>query len=125
MSSINSYLVALNFQSDDFAMSLNEALFNDNGQCGYILKPKILRDLLLDFNPNEDPDKLMKKESFLLLKIKIISAQYLPAPENNTEMSTYVKISIHGIPSDNFEIKTHSIKGGCSPLWDEVLNDLP
>jgi hypothetical protein len=40
-------LVALNFQTDgilkltiDFAMELNDALFNMNGGCGYVLKPQ-------------------------------------------------------------------------------------
>lgn len=37
-------LVALNFQTGDLSMSLNHARFLDNKQCGYILKPAILRD---------------------------------------------------------------------------------
>ena len=36
--------VALNFQTSDLPMSLNHARFSDNNQCGYILKPAILRD---------------------------------------------------------------------------------
>lgn len=40
----NRFLVALNFQTGDLAMSLNQARFSDNHQCGYILKPPILRD---------------------------------------------------------------------------------
>jgi hypothetical protein len=37
-------LVALNFQTGDISMSLNHGRFTDNNQCGYILKPAILRD---------------------------------------------------------------------------------
>lgn len=37
-------LVALNFQTGDISMSLNHGRFTDNNQCGYILKPAILRE---------------------------------------------------------------------------------
>ena len=37
-------LVALNFQTGDVSMSLNHGRFSDNKQCGYILKPAILRE---------------------------------------------------------------------------------
>lgn len=39
-----SSLVALNFQTGDISMSLNHGRFTDNKQCGYILKPAVLRD---------------------------------------------------------------------------------
>jgi hypothetical protein len=66
------FIVALNFQTEDLSMLLNTAMFNDNGQSGYILKvifvnkillkflflkilkPLILRDTSLSFDPNED-----------------------------------------------------------------------
>jgi len=38
------FVVALNFQTGDISMSLNHGRFTDNNQCGYILKPAILRD---------------------------------------------------------------------------------
>lgn len=37
-------IVALNFQTGDVSMSLNHGLFSGNNQCGYILKPAILRE---------------------------------------------------------------------------------
>jgi len=36
-------LIALNFQADDRPLMLNRAMFKQNGGCGYVLKPKILR----------------------------------------------------------------------------------
>ncbi len=36
--------MALNFQTGDVSMSLNHGRFTDNNQCGYILKPAILRE---------------------------------------------------------------------------------
>jgi len=38
------FVVALNFQTGDVSMSLNHGRFTDNNQCGYILKPAILRE---------------------------------------------------------------------------------
>ena len=35
-------MVALNFQTFDAAMSLNAAMFAQNGACGYVLKPEAL-----------------------------------------------------------------------------------
>ena len=119
--------MALNFQKLDLPMALNEAMFNDNGQCGYILKPDILRDRSLGFNPNEDKfsvekNKSNRKKSFEILNLKIISAQNLPSPEDGTQMKTFVKINVHGIPSDNAEYKTAIKSMGLAPLWDEQFN---
>ena len=36
-------LVALNFQKPDLFMHLNQGFFRNNGGCGYILKPKVMR----------------------------------------------------------------------------------
>jgi hypothetical protein len=38
------FVVALNFQTGDVSMSLNHGRFSDNNQCGYILKPAVLRN---------------------------------------------------------------------------------
>ncbi len=67
-------IAALNFQTKDTAMSLNRALFADNGNCGYVLKPEILTNPSLHFNPN-DPNTMKNKK---VIEIKVISAQRLP-----------------------------------------------
>jgi hypothetical protein len=36
-------LVALNFQTPDIGMQLNQGWFEHNGGCGYLLKPDIMR----------------------------------------------------------------------------------
>jgi phosphatidylinositol phospholipase C delta len=43
------FIVALNFQTGDVSMSLNHGRFTDNNQCGYILKPAILRESNVSF----------------------------------------------------------------------------
>ncbi len=51
--------MALNFQTGDVSMSLNHGRFTDNNQCGYILKPAILRESNVDFFSNErEPRKV-------------------------------------------------------------------
>ncbi len=37
-------LVALNYQKPDDPMMINSGFFNNNGNCGYVLKPDFLRD---------------------------------------------------------------------------------
>jgi Ca2+-dependent lipid-binding protein len=95
-------------------------LFNDNGQCGYVLKPSILREPLLGFNPYDLTTMKNKK----LLEIKVISAQQLPPPVG-TEIikdiiDPYVLINILGVPADRSEKRTKTVKdNGFSPLWYE------
>lgn len=65
----------MNFQTFDSANDLNEALFQDNGQSGYVLKPRILRDPSLRFNPTD----ISTMKNRVKFRIKIISAQNLPS----------------------------------------------
>lgn len=46
-------LVALNYQTGDKSMQLNQARFLLNGSCGYVLKPEILLDPNFDVFKNE------------------------------------------------------------------------
>jgi Ca2+-dependent lipid-binding protein len=99
-------------------MCLNEALFKDNGGCGYVLKPEILTNPSLKFdptNPNSTPNKKC-------IEIKIISAQNLPMNEDIVKdiSDPYVVVSIFGIPADSAEKKTARIKdNGFNPSWNE------
>ena len=43
--------VALNYQTPDKPNQYNRALFTINGNCGYVLKPRFLRDAALMYNP--------------------------------------------------------------------------
>ena len=36
-------MIALNFQTNGLSMQMNQTLFEENGQCGYVLKPACLR----------------------------------------------------------------------------------
>lgn len=101
-------------------MSLNEALFADNGGCGYVLKPDILREPSLGFNPL-DTDTMKNKK---ILEIKLISAQQLPSFQKSSIIKDiidpYVEISIHGVPADNKRLVSRVVKdNGYNPIWNE------
>lgn len=48
--------VALNFQTAGEGMDLNDGLFRQNGNCGYVLKPRFMRVAEKRFDP-ETPHK--------------------------------------------------------------------
>lgn len=60
-------LVALNFQTDDSAMTVNDGRFRENGCCGYVHKP-----------PSVSPQFNTDRE--MLLQIKVLSGSVLPKP---------------------------------------------
>ncbi|KAG9345855.1 hypothetical protein JZ751_009011 [Albula glossodonta] len=62
----SSMAMALNFQSLGLPMDLNNGRFQDNGGCGYILKPNFLRSPETSFDPNFPPPDL--KPSHVLMK---------------------------------------------------------
>jgi hypothetical protein len=63
-----SQTVALNSQAEDTAMLLNDSKFRENGNCGYVLKPKYM------ISPVDPADPGIQ------LIVHIISAQNLPKP---------------------------------------------
>lgn len=82
-------MVALNWQSLDRGMMLNEGMFA--GEDGYVLKPDGFRSSSL----TEQKVPLRKR---LYLKIKLLCAQGLPVPARDGKISNikpYVKIQLH------------------------------
>jgi len=57
-------MVALNYQTPDKPMQLNEAMFMQNGKCGYVLKPKSM--FSENFNPYEKPATIEDTEPLTL-----------------------------------------------------------
>lgn len=70
---VGSQMIALNYQTPDKPMQLNQAKFRDNGACGYILKPQLM--LMDNFDPN-DPSTL-KNVQKMLITIRVIGARHL------------------------------------------------
>ena len=59
--------MALNFQTDDSAMTINDGRFRENGCCGYVHKP-----------PSDYPQISTSRK--ILLQIKVLSGSVLPKP---------------------------------------------
>uniref|UniRef100_A0A3P9JU53 Phosphoinositide phospholipase C n=1 Tax=Oryzias latipes TaxID=8090 RepID=A0A3P9JU53_ORYLA len=117
-------IVALNFQTPGEQMDLNQGRFQQNGLCGYVLKPPFMCQ----------PDSTFNPENFgggpghrpILLTIQVISAQQLPKPKREKPRSIVdpqVWVEIHGVPIDNNKQKTHYVKNnGLNPRWNCTFN---
>lgn len=77
--------VALNFQSLGLSMDLNDGRFQDNGGCGYVLKPWVLMSSERSFDPSCSQHGL--KPTNLLLKVQ------RRAPNNPLRVDLWIKVS--------------------------------
>uniref|UniRef100_A0A646QFE3 Phosphoinositide phospholipase C n=1 Tax=Hemiscolopendra marginata TaxID=943146 RepID=A0A646QFE3_9MYRI len=111
-------IVALNYQTRDFAMMVNEAKFQDNGECGYLLKPEFLRD---DSISSRVRNKFNKKT----LTLQILSGTCLPKPRRLSTgeiIDPYVIVDILGHPDDQKTFKTNYVhNNGFNPVWTETF----
>lgn len=112
-------LVALNYQTPCREMHLNQGLFQDNGFCGYVLKPEFLRQKDVTFNP-QGPFS-----SFETISIRIISGHQLPYKQEwklHSERNYQVYVQFEGVEADVQCQKTDPVKNnGFYPRWNEVL----
>ncbi|KAI3371179.1 hypothetical protein L3Q82_023810, partial [Scortum barcoo] len=116
---VGSQLVALNFQSLGLPMDLNDGRFQDNGGCGYVLKPAVLRSSQRSFDPNGR----QRSHTPIDLLLKVISGSNLPLPRSGKALDPFVRVEIHGIPSDSQKKNTHTIKNNSlSPHWEANMN---
>ncbi|XP_056655284.1 1-phosphatidylinositol 4,5-bisphosphate phosphodiesterase zeta-1 isoform X3 [Monodelphis domestica] len=107
-------MVALNFQTPGVPMDLYNGKFLDNGGCGYLLKPEILRNPKLNFSPSE-----FKHYNPTILSIRLISGFQLPSTYWNNSL---VLIEIYGIPDDQTKQQTHVIRRNAfDPRWNETF----
>lgn len=117
-------MVALNHQTKDRSMQFNEALFEQNGGCGYVLKPPcLLKDA--DFNPK----RVGTQPTVTCLQVTIISAQELPKPANGVLgdrgeiIDPYVEIEIDGCNIDRSIKKTSVVDdNGFNPVWNQTFS---
>lgn len=77
-------MVALNWQTYDLGMQMNEAMFaSGSDSCGYVLKPKELRGSTSSLDPPVDAVKAKKDKKELKFSIEVISAQQLSRPKDH------------------------------------------
>uniref|UniRef100_A0A8C1TGJ8 Phosphoinositide phospholipase C n=1 Tax=Cyprinus carpio TaxID=7962 RepID=A0A8C1TGJ8_CYPCA len=74
-------IVAMNYQTPGLMMDLNIGWFRQNGNCGYVLRPAIMREQVSYFSANTKDS--VPGVSPQLLHIKIISGQNFPKPKGS------------------------------------------
>ncbi|NXA42483.1 PLCB2 phosphodiesterase, partial [Eudromia elegans] len=107
-------MVALNFQTMDVPMQQNMALFEFNGQCGYLLKHEFLRRPDKQF----DPFSVDRLDVVLASTLSILSGQFL----SERSVKTYVEVELFGLPRDTkrkYRTKLTSTANSINPVWKE------
>ncbi|XP_041953720.1 LOW QUALITY PROTEIN: 1-phosphatidylinositol 4,5-bisphosphate phosphodiesterase gamma-1 [Alosa sapidissima] len=108
-----SQLVALNFQTADKPMQMNQALFMLNGRSGYVLQPTIMRDD--NFDPF-DRHSLRGMETSTLV-IEVLGARHLPKHGRGI-VCPLIEIEVCGAEYDSAKQKTDSeADNGLNPTW--------
>ncbi|XP_060068281.1 inactive phospholipase C-like protein 2 [Ylistrum balloti] len=115
-------MVAMNYQTPGLMMDLYNGWFLKNGNCGYILKPSIMREEIAYFSANTK--EVIPGVSPQILHIKVISGQHFPKPKGSGSRGDvtdpYVTIEISGIPADCAEERTKTVPhNGYCPIFDE------
>lgn len=110
-----SQLVALNFQTPDKPMQMNQSLFIASGRCGYMLQPPSMRDD--SFDPF-DKCSLRIVEP-LVIYIEVLGARHLPKNGRGI-VCPFVEIEVCGADYDNTKQKTDFVvDNGLNPVWPQ------
>ncbi|KAF1487263.1 1-phosphatidylinositol 4,5-bisphosphate phosphodiesterase gamma-1, partial [Megadyptes antipodes antipodes] len=115
-----SQLVALNFQTPDKPMQLNQALFMLGGRSGYVLQPDIMRDETFDpFDKNSL--KIVEPITVQLQASgrgqQILGARHLPK-NGRSIVCPFVEVEVCGSEYDNSKNKTDVVAdNGFNPVW--------
>uniref|UniRef100_A0A671NJV1 Phosphoinositide phospholipase C n=1 Tax=Sinocyclocheilus anshuiensis TaxID=1608454 RepID=A0A671NJV1_9TELE len=117
-------LVALNQQTPGAMLDLTRGRFMQNGGCGYVLRPAVMREEVSYFSaqsqgcvPGVPPQTL---------RVKVISAHSLPKPQGSGAkgevIDPYVVLELHGVPADCTEQRTRTAaQNQDAPLFDETF----
>ncbi|XP_038140558.1 1-phosphatidylinositol 4,5-bisphosphate phosphodiesterase zeta-1-like [Cyprinodon tularosa] len=116
---VGAQLVALNFQTLGLPMDLNNGRFLDNGGCGYVLKPAVLLHRERSFDPNSSQHHRLTPTN---LMIRVMYGSNLPSLEPGKALNPFVRVEVHGIPSDSRTKNTHTVKNNCDPHWNAEMN---
>ncbi|CAD8065626.1 unnamed protein product [Paramecium sonneborni] len=112
---LGAQIIALNFQTKDESMLINQAKFEQNHGCGYFLKPKYLingQDNIPDFESPEYPKQLVT--------IQIISCQ-LFLLDIKTTINSFVGVTLKGnkVGENVQEFQTNiKYNNGVNPEFD-------
>ncbi|ODN02952.1 1-phosphatidylinositol 4,5-bisphosphate phosphodiesterase gamma-1 [Orchesella cincta] len=104
-------MVALNYQTPDKPMQLNQGKFRQNGGCGYILRPDFM------FKTSEEELALSASSEPIIVSLTILGARHL-SKSGRGIVSPFVEVEIIGNTSESRKTKTIS-DNGLNPFWNE------
>uniref|UniRef100_A0A8C7TA02 Phosphoinositide phospholipase C n=1 Tax=Oncorhynchus mykiss TaxID=8022 RepID=A0A8C7TA02_ONCMY len=107
-----SQLVALNFQTPDKPMQLNQALFMLGGGSGFVPQPDIMRD------DTFDPfDKETLHLEPITIQLQVLGARHLPK-NGRSIVCPFVEVEVCGADYDCSKSKTDVVAdNGLNPVW--------
>ncbi|XP_043937724.1 1-phosphatidylinositol 4,5-bisphosphate phosphodiesterase gamma-2 isoform X2 [Protopterus annectens] len=104
-------MVALNFQTPDKCMQLNNSLFTMNGQSGYVLQPDHMR------HDSYEPNGSDARNKPYYVSIRILGARHLPKLTRSIACP-FVEVEVCGSDCDLSKFKTTVISdNGLNPVW--------
>lgn len=111
-------LVALNFQTPDPPLKINDGRFRQNGNCGYVLKPS---SIMMKDSQTAMPTKL---------SVRILSGSCLPKPKGQRSgecIDPYVKVSVHDVKNEEKDacttFSTTTVQNnGYFPIWHNATS---
>uniref|UniRef100_A0A8C3G770 1-phosphatidylinositol 4,5-bisphosphate phosphodiesterase gamma n=1 Tax=Cyclopterus lumpus TaxID=8103 RepID=A0A8C3G770_CYCLU len=107
-----SQLVALNFQTPDKPMQLNQALFMLGGASGFVPQPDVMRD---DAYDPFDKDTLHVEP--ITIQLQLLGARHLPKTGRSI-VCPFVEVEICGAEYDSCKCKTDVVAdNGLNPVW--------
>jgi len=114
-----SQMVALNYQTGDKPMQINQAKFLDNGKCGYLLRPQFMfRD---EYLPSDPGAPGIASVAAMDLTVRVMAARHLMKPKGMA--SPFVEVEVIGADYDYVKLKTKVVQdNGFNPVWDESFN---
>ncbi|KAG7463925.1 hypothetical protein MATL_G00181820 [Megalops atlanticus] len=117
-------LVALNQQTPGAMLDLYRARFAQNGGCGFVLRPAVMREEVSYFSAHTQG--CVPGVPAQTLRVKVISAHGLPKPQGSGSkgevIDPYVVLELHGVPADCAEQRTRTAaQNQDDPLFDETF----
>ena len=118
---VGTQLVALNFQTVDPPLLLNDGRFRENGGCGYVLKSTKLIDFQEPPNQHNRETRVPTK-----LSIRVLSGSCLPKPNDAKTgdcINPYVRVSVYDVKNGNKETTVtyateYVANNGFFPIWN-------
>lgn len=112
---VGTQMVALNYQTPDRSIQLNQGRFMRNGNCGYLLQPPTMR--IPVFNPYDKTT--LQGVAPLTISITVIGARHL-VKSGRGIASPFIEIEVTGIDYDVHKFKTPTIAdNGLNPVWKD------